>query len=73
MSSSVLNKSPSNNYKRHTIMRSNTQICLSFGRDEVELLQMLDEGRKEEYLSRSAWFKNQIREKYGKKKNLQRV
>tara|TARA_S200002703_G_C3662528_1_gene203489 strand:- start:247 stop:411 length:165 start_codon:yes stop_codon:yes gene_type:complete len=54
-------------------MRSNTQICLSFGRDEVELLQMLDEGRKEEYLSRSAWFKNQIREKYGKKKNLQAV
>lgn len=60
-------------YKGHSTMRSNTQICLSFGRDEVELLQMLDEGRKEEYLSRSAWFKNQIREKYGKKKNLQRV
>jgi len=54
-------------------MRSNTQICLSFGRDEVELLQMLDEGRKKEYLSRSAWFKNQIREKYGQSKKLQAV
>jgi len=46
-------------------MRSNTTICLSFGRDEVELLKMLDEGRKKEYLSRSAWFKNKIREHYG--------
>ena len=46
--------------------RSNTQICLSFGRDEVELLDLLDEGRKQEHISSSTWFKNQIREKYGK-------
>ena len=44
-------------------MRSNTVVSLSFGRDEVELLKMLDEGRKSEYLSRSAWVKNQIKEK----------
>jgi hypothetical protein len=54
-------------------MRSNTTICLSFGRDEIELLTLLDEGRKKEYLSRSAWFKNKIREQYGKKENLQAV
>lgn len=52
-------------------MRSNTTICLSFGKDEVELLQLLDEGRKKEYISRSAWFKNKIREEYGTKKDLQ--
>ena len=51
-------------------MRSNTTICLSFGRDEVELLTLLDEGRKRDYLSRSAWFKNKIREQYGKKKTF---
>ena len=28
--------------------RTNTQICVSFGRDETELLDMLDRGRKEE-------------------------
>lgn len=54
-------------------MRTNTQVCLSFGQDEVELLKMLDEGRKKEYLSRSAWVKNQIRKAYGKDKNLQAV
>ena len=47
-------------------MRSNTTICLSFGRDEVELLKILDEGRKKDHLSRSAWFKNKIREEYGR-------
>jgi len=54
-------------------MRSNTTICLSFGREEIELLNLLDEGRKKEYLSRSAWVKNKIREEYGKKENLQGV
>ena len=54
-------------------MRTNTQVCLSFGQDEVELLKLLDEGRKRDYLSRSAWFKNQIRKVYGKKENLQAV
>ncbi len=55
-------------------MRTNTQISLSFGRDETELLDILDEGRKREHISRSAWFKNQIREKYGKKApNIYRV
>ena len=42
--------------------RTNTQICVSFGRDETELLDMLDRGRKEEHISRSSWFKNKIRE-----------
>ena len=51
-------------------MRSNTTICLSFGRDEVELLTLLDEGRKKDYLSRSAWFKNKIREQYGRKETF---
>ena len=46
--------------------RTNTQISLSFGRDEKQLLDLLDEARKKEHISRSAWFKNQIREKYGK-------
>ena len=54
-------------------MRSNTQICLSFGIEEVELLSLLDEGRKKEYLSRSAWFKNKIREQYGKNENVSAV
>ena len=52
--------------KTATKERTNTQISLSFGRDETELLAMLDEARKKEHISRSAWFKNQIREKYGK-------
>ena len=50
--------------------RTNTQICVSFGRDETELLDMLDRGRKEEHISRSSWFKNKIREQYGKQANL---
>ena len=49
-------------------MRSNTTICLSFGRDEVELLTLLDEGKEGLPLS-----KNKIREQYGKKENLQAV
>ena len=43
-------------------MRTNTQVTISFGRDEYQLLEMLDEARKKEHISRSAWFKNQIRE-----------
>ena len=50
--------------------RTNTQICVSFGKDETELLNMLDEGRKEEHISRSSWIKNRIRETYGKKRTL---
>ena len=45
-------------------MRSNTTICVSFGRDETELLDLLDEGRKKDFLSRSGWFKNKIREEF---------
>ena len=59
--------------KRKKQMRSNTTICLSFGRDEVQLLTLLDEERKKDYLSRSAWFKNKIREAYGTNKNVQAV
>lgn len=40
------------------------QISVTFGRDELELLRLLDEGRKDEYLTRSAWIKNQIRQRY---------
>ena len=46
--------------------RTNTQICVSFGRDETELLDMLEKGRREEHISRSSWIKNKIRETYGK-------
>tara|TARA_B100001250_G_C19804564_1_gene792668 strand:+ start:1970 stop:2149 length:180 start_codon:yes stop_codon:yes gene_type:complete len=46
-------------------MRTNTQVTISFGRDEYQLLEMLDEGRKREHINRSAWIKNQIREKFG--------
>ena len=46
-----------------TKQRSNHQISLSFGRDELQLLDILDEERKKEHLSRSGWFKNQIRKR----------
>ena len=46
--------------------RTNTQICVSFGKDETELLDMLEKGRREEHISRSSWIKNKIRETYGK-------
>ena len=51
-------------------MRTNTIVPISFGRDEVELLELLDEERKKEYQTRSGWVKNVIREKYGNKKNF---
>ena len=50
-------------------MRTNTIIPISFGRDEIELLTLLDEGRKREYQTRSGWVKDLIREKYGSKKD----
>ncbi len=53
-----------------TTTRTNTQICVSFGKDEVELLDMLDRARQQEHISRSSWFKNKIREQYGKQANL---
>tara|TARA_B100000282_G_C31339844_1_gene312861 strand:- start:160 stop:351 length:192 start_codon:yes stop_codon:yes gene_type:complete len=42
--------------------RTNTLISVSFGRCELELLDLLDERLKAEHISRSAWFKNKIRE-----------
>ena len=51
--------------KKTKQMRTNTTISVSFGQDEKELLALLDEGRKKDFLTRSAWFKNQIREKFG--------
>ena len=54
-------------------MRSNTIVPISFGRDEIQLLEMLDNERKKEYQTRSGWVKNVIREKYGKQKNIQEV
>ncbi len=41
--------------------RTNTQISLSFGRDELELLDIMDEARKKEHMTRSGWVKSQIR------------
>ena len=45
--------------------RTNTQICVSFGRDEKELLLLLDEARKKEHMNRSSWIKSRIREHCG--------
>ena len=56
-----------------TTMRTNTIVPISFGRDEVELLRLLDEGRKKEFQTRSGWVKDCIREKYGKNKDLQSI
>ena len=36
----------------NTKERTNTQICVSFGRDEKELLSLLDEARKKEHMNR---------------------
>ena len=51
-------------------MRTNTIIPISFGRDEIELLTLLDEGRKREFQTRSGCVKDVIRKKYGSKKDL---
>jgi len=40
------------------------QISVTFGRDELQLLELLDEKRKDVYMTRSAWIKNQIRKEY---------
>ena len=42
--------------------RTNKQICISFGEDEIGLLEQLDEDRKREQITRSSWVKNRIRE-----------
>ncbi len=47
-------------------MRGNTLMPVSFGRDETQLLKMLNEGTKRIYISRSAWGKQKIREEFGK-------
>ena len=53
-------------------MRTNKLVPVSFGKDELELLEMLDKGRKRICISRSAWFKQKIREEFGNE-NLQTV
>ena len=50
----------------NTTQDKGTQISLTFGRDELELLEMLDTERKKQHISRSGWFKNQIREKFSR-------
>ena len=42
--------------------RTNTQISVSFGRDEKELLKSLDLLCKEQSIGRSAWIKQKIRD-----------
>jgi hypothetical protein len=45
-------------------MRTNTQVPLSFGRDEKMLLSLLDEERKKTGETRSGWVKSKIREAF---------
>ena len=47
-------------------MRSNIQVPVSFGRDETQLLEMLNAGTKRICITRSAWVKQKIREEFGK-------
>ena len=42
--------------------RTNIQIYVSFGKDEIELLKSLDLLRKDQMISRSGWIKQKIRE-----------
>jgi len=42
--------------------RTNTQISVSFGRNEEPLLKALDLMCKEQSIARSAWIKQKIRE-----------
>ena len=49
----------------NTKERTNTTISISFGRDEKELLLLLDEARKKEHMNRSSWIKSRIREHCG--------
>ena len=46
-------------------MRSNTLMPVSFGRDETQLLELLNAGTKRICISRSAWVKQKIREEFG--------
>jgi len=41
-------------------MRSNIQVPVSFGRDETQLLEMLNAGTKRICITRSAWVKQKI-------------
>ena len=45
--------------------RTNRQICISFGKDDYDLIQLMDDDRKRENINRSSWFKNRIRERCG--------
>ena len=49
---------------KETKMRTNTQVPLSFGRDEKMLLSLLDEERKKTGETRSGWVKSKIREAF---------
>ena len=42
--------------------RTNTQISVSFGRDEKELIKSLDILCKDQCISRSGWIKQKIRD-----------
>ena len=42
--------------------RTNKQIWISFGEDEIGLLEKWDEDRRREQITRSSWVKNRIRE-----------
>ena len=57
-------------------MAAPKQISVTFGRDELELLSFLMKVERKDYMTRSAWIKNQIRNTYGKspaRKELQAV
>ena len=49
--------------------RTNKNVCISFGQEELELLELLDEGRKKTYQTRSGWIKQKIREEFANKSN----
>ena len=52
------------NLNRRTKMkeRTNTQISVSFGRDEKELIKSLDILCKDQCITRSGWIKQKIRD-----------
>tara|TARA_B100000902_G_C26454720_1_gene502515 strand:- start:190 stop:366 length:177 start_codon:yes stop_codon:yes gene_type:complete len=50
--------------------RTNTQISVSFGKDEKELLNSLDILCKDQMMSRSGWIKQKIRDDM-KRRSLQ--
>jgi metal-responsive CopG/Arc/MetJ family transcriptional regulator len=57
-------------HQRRKQMAAPKQISVTFGKDELELLTLLDERRKDVYMTRSAWIKNQIRKEYATQRNL---